>query len=404
MKKCYNINSCQICKSKKINKILELGFIPSVNDYRKVSSNNEFFNTEIYLCQKCKLFQLGTIVDRKILFPKNYPYKSSATGILRRNFLELSNEVQKKRLISKKDLVIDIGSNDGNLLSFFKNKCKVLGITPEEVGKDAIKKGIPTIIDYFDKKTVAKVIKKYGRCKILTATNVFAHIDNINEILTEVKKILLPEGIFIIEFHYLIDLIKTNQFDTIYHEHMRYYSLSSIKYLLDKQGFKIFDCKKIKTHGGSLRIWCSRKKFSRSEKFKKMHQSENVFFKKLKINSLQKKVNDSKNSFYRLIKKHKISTNLIGVGAPSRGTTLINFFGLKGDMIKNIIEIPTSKKINKFMPGTNILIISEDNLKTKKNDFLILSWHIKEEIIKNLKKKGFKGRFIVPLPKPKIYY
>jgi 2-polyprenyl-3-methyl-5-hydroxy-6-metoxy-1,4-benzoquinol methylase len=209
--------------------------------------------------QSSKLVQLSTIVNKEILFPKEYPYTSSTTKILRENFKELYENCKKIINISPKDLIIDIGSNDGNLLNNFKNNHKVLGITPEKIGKIAIKKGINTLIKYFDQNTANLVLKKYGKAKIITATNVFAHIENVNSLMKNLLRVLKEDRIFISESHYLVSLIKTNQYDTIYHEHLRYYSLTSLKYLFKKYGMEIIHAKKISTHGGSIRVYAALK-------------------------------------------------------------------------------------------------------------------------------------------------
>ena len=225
------VTKCQISNSNNLKSLIFLGYLPPVNTLRKIGSSLEeeiSFPAELLYCRKSKLAQLGCIVDKEILFPYSYPYTSSTTKILRDNFADLYKDTIKMINLKSKDLVIDIGSNDGNLLSNFKNFHRVLGVTPEKIGKLAIKKGIPTIIDYFDNKTTKKILQKYGKAKIITATNVFAHIDNINNIVKNVLKTLDNDGIFITESHYLLPLIKTVQYDTIYHEHLRYYSVQSL--------------------------------------------------------------------------------------------------------------------------------------------------------------------------------
>ena len=256
------INTCQVSGSKKLIKILSLGNIPFVNDTHKIDSKNLMTISaplELYYCPKSELVQLNIEVDKKILFPKSYPYTSSTTKVLRDNFSQLRKEIDKNNFIKKNDLIIDIGSNDGNLLSNFKDSYRVLGVTPENIGKIAIKRGIPTIIDYFDEHVVKSVIKKYGKAKIITATNVFAHITEVNKLIKNIKKCLKTDGIFISESHYLLPLIETNQYDTVYHEHLRYYSLKSLKYLFSKHQLEIFKVEKIPTHGGSIRVYASKK-------------------------------------------------------------------------------------------------------------------------------------------------
>ena len=229
------VKKCQISNSKNLESLIFLGYLPPVNTLRKIGSTPKeeiSFPAELLFCRKSKLAQLGCIVDKEILFPYTYPYTSSTTKILRDNFADLYKDTKKIIELSKNDLIIDIGSNDGNLLSNFKKNHKVLGVTPEKIGKLAIKRGIPTIIDYFNNKVSSKILKRYGQAKVITATNVFAHIDDINSIVKSILKTLRPDGIFVSESHYLLPLIQTLQYDTIYHEHLRYYSLESLNYLL----------------------------------------------------------------------------------------------------------------------------------------------------------------------------
>jgi len=403
-----SISRCQISGSKNLESIIFLGFLPAVNTLRRIGSKLEeetFFPAELLFCKKSKLAQLSCIVNKEILFPYSYPYTSSTTKILRENFSDLYKETNKILKLDKNDLIIDIGSNDGNLLSNFKGKHKVLGVTPEKIGRLAIKKGIPTIIDYFSKKTSSKIIEKYGKAKVITATNVFAHIDNINNILDAIIKTLKYDGIFISESHYLMPLIKTVQYDTIYHEHLRYYSLQSLNFLFQKHKLEIVDCKEIPTHGGSIRVYAARKGlFKISTRVKNQFKKERKFLNKNSFKIFKKKVVQSKVNLFNIIKNIKNKNkNIYGVGAPSRASTLINYLGLDEDIIDCVLEINGSYKIGNYIPGTKIPILNENILFRKKPDYLMLfSWHIKSELKRNLRKKGFKGKFIIPLPIPKI--
>ena len=410
MKKLYSraVTRCQISNTNKLESLIFLGYLPPVNTLRKIGSTLEeeiSFPAELLYCKKSKLAQLGCIVDKEILFPYTYPYTSSTTKILRDNFADLYKDTIKIINLNKNDLVIDIGSNDGNLLSNFKDNHKVLGITPEKIGKIAIKKGIPTIIDYFNDKTSSKIVKKYGKAKIITATNVFAHIDNINAVVKSILKTLNHDGIFISESHYLLPLIQTVQYDTIYHEHLRYYSLESLNYLFKKNNLEIIDAKEIPTHGGSIRVYAARKGIYKvSDNLKKKLKKEKKNLNQKSFKRFKKNVVTSKINLFNIIKKIKDKNKTIyGVGAPSRASTLINYLGLDQDIIDCVLEINGSYKIGNYIPGTKIPIVNENILLKNKPDFLILfSWHIKDELKRNLKKKGFKGKFIIPLPKPKI--
>lgn len=403
-----SITRCQISNSTNLVSLIFLGYLPPVNTLKKIGSTPKeeiSFPAELLYCKKSKLAQLGCIVDKKILFPYTYPYTSSTTKILRENFNDLYKDTCKIINLDQDDLIIDIGSNDGNLLSNFKNNHKVLGVTPEKIGKIAIKKGIPTIIDYFDRKTSSKIIKKYGKAKVITATNVFAHIDNINSILSLIKRTLKEDGVFISESHYLLPLIQTVQYDTIYHEHLRYYSLESLNFLFKKHKLEIFNVKEISTHGGSIRVYASRKgKYKISQNVKKQFKKEKRLLNEKSFEKFKKNVVSSKLSLFNIIKKIKEKNkNIFGVGAPSRASTLINYLGLDQDIIDCVLEINGSYKIGNYIPGTKIPILDEKILAKEMPDFLILfSWHIKDELKKNLRKKGFKGKFIIPLPYPKI--
>ena len=401
-------NKCQISGAKDLRTIISLGYLPPVNKLRKINSltkEDTFFPTDLMYSSKSKLVQLSTIVDKEILFPKEYPYTSSTTKVLRKNFQELYSECQKIVNLTDKNLVIDIGSNDGNLLSNFKNNHKVLGITPEKIGKIAIKKGIKTLLRYFDEKTAKIVLNKFGKAKIITATNVFAHIDNVNKVIKNILKILEPDGVFISESHYLVSLIETKQYDTIYHEHLRYYSLNSLKYLFEKHGLKIIHAKKISPHGGSIRVYATKsKKFKINKSVNKILKHEKKFLNWNTFNKFKKEVVQSKIDLYSLLKRiKKQNKRIYGIGAPSRASTLINYVGLDENIIDCVLEIEGSYKIGNYIPGKKIPILSEKKLYLDQPEFVILfSWHISSELKSNLKKRGFKGKFIIPLPKPKI--
>ena len=407
-KNCKIIDRCQVSKKKDLKKILSLGFLPAVNNYHSINSKLKeeiFFPAELMLSKSSKLVQLEAIVNKEIIFPKSYPYTSSTTKILRDNFKELYLECTKLFSIKKNDLVIDIGSNDGNLLSNFKNKHRVLGVTPELIGKIAINKGINTLLRYFDDVTASTILKKYGKAKIITATNVFAHIDNLDALMKNIIKILDKDGIFISESHYLVSLIQTVQYDTIYHEHMRYYSLSSLNYLFKKYKLIIIHAKKIQTHGGSIRVYVTKNRnYKVNKSVNRILKYEKKFLNTKTFDDFRNKVVYSKIQLYRLIEKLKSKNKKIfGVGAPSRASTLINYVGLNSDIIECILEIKGSYKIGKYMPGTKIPIVNENFIKKKKPDFLLLlSWHISKSLIKVFRKKGYKGKFIIPLPKPRI--
>jgi len=402
------VERCQVCNSPKLEAILFLGYLPPVNQLHNIGEQpheQPSYPAQLLHCQNCHLVQLGLIVDPEVLFPPEYPYTSSTTKILRENFAELYEECKSIAKLGKEDLVVDIGSNDGNLLSNFKDKHRVVGITPEEIGKLAIQRGIPTIINFFNREAVEKIRKGYGKAKIITATNVFAHIENVNEAVKLIMELLAEDGIFISESHYILRLIETLQYDTIYHEHMRYYSLHSLKYLLEKHGIEIIHAKEIPTHGGSIRVYAARKgKYPIKDTVAVLLKNEESLLDKERLLEFRERIVLSKLKLHSLLLDiKKKGKRVYGIGAPSRASTLINYVGLDDGIIDCVMEIKGSHKIGKYIPGTLIPVLEESRLFEEQPDYaLLLSWHIADELIPKLKQNGFRGEFIIPLPEPKI--
>jgi len=402
---------CQVSNKADLKEIIKLGRFVPVNNFQKSKKKSliqKKYPLELMYSAKSKLIQINCVLNKEIVFPKEYPYTSSTTKILRDNFLELSKKIKQKIKLTYNDIVMDIGCNDGNLLKNFLDTSNTLGVSPEDIIKNAKKLGINTMQSYFDSITVNKILKKFGKIKVITATNVFAHIDRTNELTKNITKCLHKNGIFVTECHYADSVISGMQYDTIYHEHLRYYSLSSLNFLLEKHKLKIFDYEMIKTHGGSIRVYCCHNKNGKFKinkpKLNKLYKYENKTLNKKNFNKFKIKVKKNKVEILKLLKKLSLKKKTVyGVGAPSRASTLINYCSLNSKFIKNILEIPGSYKINKYMPGTDIKVISENSGLAKKPDFLMLfSWHISNELIKSLKKKGFSGKFIIPLPKLKV--
>jgi SAM-dependent methyltransferase len=403
------VQRCQVCDSLNLEPVLFLGYLPPVNKMHKIGERPKeevSYPAQLLYCPQCHLVQLGLIVDAGVLFPPEYPYTSSTTKILRENFAQLYNECSSLIDLKPADLVVDIGSNDGNLLSNFKDRHKVLGVTPEEIGKIAIQRGIPTIIDYFSQNVVEKILKDNGQAKIITATNVFAHIENINEIVRCIKRLLSEDGVFISESHYLLPLIQTLQYDTIYHEHLRYYSLHSLQYLLNMHGLEVFYARRIPTHGGSIRVYAAKKgRYPvKDEVAKLLAQEKPVVLDKEGLLKFKERVVLSKLELNSLLKDIKKSGKRIyGISAPSRASTLINYTGLDDGILDCVLEITGSHKIGKYIPGTLVPILEESKLFSDQPEYaLLFSWHIADELMSKLRQKGFKGKYIIPLPSPKI--
>ena len=402
------VTCCQSCENPNLQSILFLGYIPPPSRSNKSSTQlTEEINypLELLYCTECYLVQLGLVVNKEILFPSEFPYTSSTTKILRDNFSDLYDECEDLLNIPHGTLVVDIGSNDGNLLNNFKNTHNVLGVTPETIGNIAIDNGIPTIIDYFTESVVSQIKINHGKARLITATNVFAHIDNINDIIRLILELMDDDGVFVIEIHYLLPLIETLQYDTIYLEHMRYYSLYSLNYSLRSNGLEIFYVKEIPTHGGSIRVYSSRKgNYKIDESVNDQFEKENKVIGFENLTNFRKDVVNSKLNLYKILSSLKDGGSTICcIGAPARGSTLVNYVGLDEGIIDYACEVKGSQKIGNNLPGTIIPIVEESVLFTKQPDYaLLLSWHISDELIPKLRSQGYKGKFIVPLPHPRI--
>jgi hypothetical protein len=403
-KSSVRIESCQVCNSSNLEEIISLGHLPQVNVMQHIGEELQeeiFFPAELLLCQNCSLVQLSHIVDPEIIFPPSYAYTSRTTRILKDNFNDLSKEAAKILGLNKSDLVVDIGSNDGTLLSNF-TKYRIQGVEPTNIAKYANDNGIPTIQKFFNYETAKSIVSGQGNARLVTAANVFAHIENVHSIIDGIKALIGKDGVFVNESHYLVGLIKTNQYDTIYHEHLRYYSLTSLKYLLEMHGLEVFNAKLIPTHGGSIRVYAANKgQFKINKNVSSILDMEAKFLTKENFDQFKKNVVKSKCSLYALI--NDLSGTIGSIGAPSRASTLINYVGLNEDIIKFVLEAPGSNKIGNYSPGTKIPVLGETpELLNSVDNLLLLSWHIADEIIPKLRDKGFKGKFIMPLSQPSV--
>lgn len=405
------IEKCQICHSRQLDSLLFLGFLPPVNEMLEVKEtpNVEMrFPLELLRCETCGLVQIGYEVDPKILFPHSYPYLSGTTRILRDNFLELSQQVKALFPFKTSDLVVDIGANDGTLLRPFKEAgYRVLGIEPSQAADVALQNGISMIKDYFCLEVAKSVVLEHGQASFVTAANVFAHIKDPHEVVEAITAMLSPQGIFISESHYLLDLIETLQYDTIYHEHLRYYSLGSLIQLLNHHDLEVIRVKRIPTHGGSIRVFAAKKgEYPIDESVTKClaEEAQKGLSDGRIFSSFKKRVIQSKLELLALLQKIKREGHRIyGIGAPTRGSTLINYVGLDDGLIDAVMEVSSSNKLNRFIPGTRIPVIDEKNLYVDQPEYVLLfSWHIGEELTNILRNKGFKGKFLIPLPDPKI--
>jgi C-methyltransferase-like protein/methyltransferase family protein/putative zinc binding protein len=401
------VECCQVCGHAPLSQVLSLGYMPPVNQMvavGEVPRQQPWFPTELLYCAACELVQLGLAVDPVIIFPPEYPYTSGTTKLLRDNFAELYAEASAMLKLAPHDLVIDIGSNDGTLLSNFKSH-RILGIEPTEVGNIAVDRGIPTLMRYFTPAVASEVKREHGPARVVTAANCFAHIEDVHSIVQGILDLLAPDGVFISESHYLIGLLDRLQYDTIYHEHLRYYSLASLANLLSMHGLEVFHARAIPTHGGSIRVYAARKgaRPIHDSVAKVLAAEPRGEAMLARLRRFRDEVMLSKLRLLAIIRELKEQgARICGISAPSRASTLVNYLGLDEAIIDYVCEIAGSLKIGKCMPGTSIPVVEESRLFSDQPDCaVIFSWHIAEELAPKLRAKGYGGKLVTPLPVPR---
>ena len=406
------VKKCRICGNKNLKKFLSLGKTPLANSFlskEDLSKEEKKFPLELCFCEKCKLVQLTYIVPSEDMF-SNYVYLSSTTKTFQIHFAKMAEDITKEFKLGENSLAVDIGSNDGILLKGFKKfGVRIIGVEPAaNVAQIAEKGGIETINDFFSEKVVTEIIRGKGKADVITATNVFAHIDDIDGVISNVKHLLKEDGIYVIEIQYFVDTIEQMTFDNIYHEHMSYYTLSSLDYFFRKHGMEIFKAEKVDTHGGSLRVFAKQKGSGH-----KVDSSVNRILeheKKIGIgdfslyNNFGEKVYGARDNLVRYIMDiKKQGRKIAGYGAPAKSNTLLNFCGIGKDEIDFIVE-DNALKQGLYAPGTHIPVVNPKMLDEKKPDYiLILAWNFADEILSKTKKYSESGtKFIIPLPEPRI--
>tara|TARA_Y100000590_G_scaffold434065_1_gene551843 strand:- start:831 stop:2075 length:1245 start_codon:yes stop_codon:yes gene_type:complete len=391
-----------IC-SNKLRQNINFGSMPLINNYKK-KKNLKKYPIAVCQCEDCLLIQLKYSVHDRLLFPSNYSYLSGNSKEKINNFETILDKIKK---ISKKKnpQILDIGCNDGSFLELVKKIYpKILGIEPTDAAKISIKKGIDTIKEPLNFKLAKKILNKYSKFDFIVATNFFAQTNNLKEIINSIKLILNKEGILVVEVQYLYDLLLQKGFDSFHHEHIAYYTASSITKMLKKHKLYVFDAEKLKVHGGILRVYISlnKKKISNNlEKILKNENDKNIINKVRNLNLFRVRFNKKLKKLLLNLKRKK--NKIYGMGAAPRACVMLNSCNLTKNEIGLIGELPGSLKCNKYVPGTDIMVRDENKIITDKPDYvIILAWHLTKRIISLLLKKGYKGNFIVPLPKLKI--
>ena len=325
---------------------------------------------------------------------------------------EMAGTLIKKFNLKPGSMVIDVGGNDGTFLSHFEGSgIRTLNMDPAKNLKAiAAKKGVENYVSYFGEKSSAKVLKKYGPADVITGTNVFAHIDDLDDAFLGADMLLKPGGVLVMEFPYLVDLIEKNEFDTIYHEHLSYFLAKPLELILARHGLEIFDLERFDVHGGSIRLYVQRiqdKFYPVSPVVEALYQEEkNIgMYRQATYNKFAKNIKTIPLGLNAIIKKLKAQKKrIIGYGASAKGNVLLNMCGFGPKDIEYIVD-STPYKQGLYTPGSHILIRSEEYLEKDNPDYAVLFiWNFKDEVLKKQKNKFLKkgGHFIIPVPKVEI--
>ena len=399
---------CRHCKNNLQHVFLDLGFAPPSNDYLTkdgLSSPETTFPLKLYVCENCWLVQTEDYSRANELFAKDYAYFSSTSKSWLEHSAQYVEKITKELKLNKESYVIEVASNDGYLLkNFVISGIPCLGIEPTESTADAAEKiGVPVLRKFFGVDVAQELAVNDKKADLICGNNVYAHVPDINDFTMGLKIALKENGMINLEFPHLMSLIENNQFDTVYHEHFSYLSLNTVATIFASVGLKIYDVEEISTHGGSLRIYGCHVDNARSitNKVLDLLKKEIIFgLKNLDLyKSFQNKANKVKNDFVKfLIEQKNLGKSIAGYGAAAKGNTLMNYSGLKTDLIDFICDAAPSKQ-NKYMPGSHIPIFHPSELNIRKPDWVVIfPWNIAKEVQEQQNVATWGGKFIVAIP------
>lgn len=401
------IKHCQVCGGTDLRLVLDLGHHAPCDSLiwpKQLDQAESVYPLRFLVCQSCSLAQIDYVVPPEVLFFPEYPYRSGITQTLVEKLSRTATSTLARFKPPAGALAIDIGSNDGTVLQAFKkNSMRVLGIEATNIAKIANQNGVETIQSFFEEKVADRVLASHGKAAVITATNVFAHVSNLGSIMRGVTKLLDDGGVFVTESHYILDLLETVQYDSIYHEHLRYYSVKSIIKLFEQYGFTVTDVERIDNYGGSIRVFAVKGKghqIRQSVRDMLALEEKTGLYGTAVYETFAKRVQAAKENLLALVLDlKKQGKSVIGIGCPGRSATLINYTGLGPDLMPYIAEQSTSLKLGLFLPGKHVPIVDEKRMFEEQPEYAImLSWHYAKPIIAKLRQRGLKSKIIIPLP------
>jgi hypothetical protein len=401
------VASCQVCGSTRLELVIDLehqALSDSLLARSQLDEPEVTYPSRFIRCVDCSLGQLDYVVEPETVFHPAYPYRTGITRELTTHQRSVASAAVTRYGLTPKSLVVDIGSNDGTLLSAFREQgLRVLGIEPTNIAKIANDNGIETLQSFFTETLAERIVETHGHAALVTATNVFAHVAGLGSIMRGIENLLGADGVFISESHYLADIIRDVQFDTMYHEHLRSYSLKSLLTLFGFYDFTVIDAERVDRYGGSLRVVAAKgrgRTVSAHIDVMLAAEAKLGLYDAAAYDDFARRTRKAKRDLVALaIDADAKGYRLVGNSCPARASTLLNYCGIDRDLMPYIAEQPTSLKLDKYLPGLHIPITENTVLFREQPDYVVLlAWHIWRPIAEDLRRRGLRSKFVVPLP------
>lgn len=405
--------ACRFCGKPLTHTFVDLGMSPLCESFVSATQLNcmePYYPLHVWVCDGCFLVQLENYVAPEQIF-SDYAYFSSYSDSWVEHARQYAEHMKQFLGLGPHSLVMEIASNDGYLLQHFVQMgVPCLGIEPAaNVARVAVERGIRTMVSFFGRATAETIARKHGRPQLLLGNNVLAHVPDINDFVAGMKLLLAPGGVITMEFAHLLRLIDGNQYDTIYHEHFSYLSFGTVERIFARHGLALFDVEQLSTHGGSLRVYgCHADEHSRnpSVHVERLRETERTFglWDVATYARFEERVRSSKRGLLKfLIDARENGKSVVGYGAPGKGNTLLNYCGIRNDLLEFTVD-RSPHKHGKFTPGMHIPISPPERLREARPDFiLILPWNLKDEIVEQHSYvRQWGGRFVVPIPAVEI--
>ena len=398
---------CRICQADRLENVLDLGSQPLANSFiapGAIDKPESRYPLELARCTACGHVQLSVTVPPEVMF-RNYLYVSGTSDTIPAHFAAYAKDVAE-RFVPKNGLVVEIGSNDGTLLrAFDRSSVRVLGVEPaRNIAAMANAAGIPTLDEFFSDAIARDIAAKHGGASAIIGNNVVAHIDDLHGLMNGVSTLLADRGVFVAEFPYLVDLLERTAYDTIYHEHLSYFSVASIVDLASRHGLHLVDVRRVGVHGGSIRVFISRDERSTGEVVRLLEIERDMALRAGRpLERFVRAVRRQREDLMRILREIRSSRRIAGYGAPAKGNTLLNYCEIDRSVVDFIVD-RSPLKHGLLTPGTHIPVEPPEKLMTSGvKDTLLLAWNFADEILRQQSAyRAAGGRFIVPIPTPVV--